>query len=70
MSDYTVTDPAGVVHTRKRGARKYTHALIRQNKDGNQNRYFVNWASSLANAEKEARVYASSRSYIAIVEIQ
>jgi len=67
MSTYTVTDPAGVVHTRNSTARTYTHALIRKNMGSDT--YFVNWATSEAKAQQEARVHAGSRSYIRVVDL-
>lgn len=67
MNTYTVTDPAGVVHTRNSAARTYTHALIRKNVGSDT--YFVNWATSEAKALQEARVHAGSRSYIRVVDL-
>ena len=66
---YAVTDPAGITHTRKRGKRVYTHALIRQNKGSDPDHYYVNWASSETNAIKESKVLANQRSYVAIVAL-
>lgn len=66
-TELSVTDPSGIVHTKKIGKRTYTHALIRQNK-GSEG-YFVNWASSEKNAIRESRVLDDSRSYVEIVEL-
>lgn len=69
-SGWEVTDPSGRVHTKKRGTRNYTHALIRQNKgDEETGHYFVNWATSEANAYKESRVLRDVRSYIQVVKL-
>ena len=73
VSDATgwqVTDPSGKVHTKNRGKRTYTHALIRQNKgDEGSGHYFVNWATSEANVYKESRVLRDVRSYIQVVKL-
>lgn len=69
MTRLEVADPSGKIHAKKIGARNYTHALIRQNKDSEPGHYYVNWATSKANAEREARVLRECRSYIEIVEL-
>lgn len=65
MATWTVTDPAGVVHTKSSAARIYSHATIRRNIGSLS--YFVSWASSEAAALRESRVHASKRDYIAVV---
>jgi hypothetical protein len=65
MAAYSVTDPSGKRHTKSSKARIYTHAVIRQNVGTDY--YFVSFASSEAAALKESRVFASQRSYIAVV---
>jgi hypothetical protein len=68
MAAYSVTDPSGKRHTKRSAARIYTHAVIRQNvEQAGTDYYFVSFASSEAAALKESRVFASKRSYIAVV---
>lgn len=63
---YRVTDPNGAAHT-QRSSRTFTHALIRRNKGSNN--YFVSWASSQGNAERECRVKADARDHMSIVPV-
>lgn len=64
MAHWSVTDPAGVEHSRSSKTRVYTHAIIRQNRGSDS--YFVNWSTSQQAAEAESRVQASTRSYIEV----
>ena len=66
---YRVTDPDGKVHE-QRSSRKFTHVLIRRNKGEYDRHYFVSWASSKDNAEREARVKPNSRDHVSIVPVQ
>jgi len=67
---WQVVDPAGNVHSKRRGKRLYTHALIRQNKgDADSSHYFVDWATSEANVHKESRVLRDQRSYSEIIKL-
>lgn len=65
MQTITVTDPAGVTHTRNT-TRSYPWAIIRRN--AGETNYFVNFAGTFAAASREARVQAETRNYIAVVE--
>lgn len=66
---WSVTDPAGVEHTKRSASRVYTHAVIRENKD-NPGSYFVNWSQNKEGAEAESRVQAHQRSYIEVRAVQ
>lgn len=66
MNTYTVTTPDGQLVT-KRSSRVFTHAVVRRNRGSD--RFFINFASSEARADAEARVMADTRDYIEVVPL-
>ena len=66
MKTFTVNDPSGKLHIRHSTSKDYPYAIVRQNKGDDPDYYFVNFASTLAGAQKESRVLADRRSYISV----